>query len=398
MNRAWLAVLFSILVPTCALAQAARPNDPRETHCVLRLPAMEKAVVRDGISFHAHGDTTLRFDLFTPPRAAKGTPSPVVVFFNAGSGLTPPQRTWGVYRDWARLATTQGIVAVLPDAMPNHVTEDADALFAYLKSHAAEYGIDPDRMGLWACSMHVFAGLPYAMDAAHPIRAAVIYYGVTDTLAINAERPVLMARAGMDMPAIVRSMAAWSAQSARLGLPLTWIDLPSLHHAFDAFEDDALSRETVRRTLDFLRFELSAEGLAARQHNGIERRARRLDGAADLAAATHAAEAWIAEAPTNGDANRIMADALYRAHQFARAGDHFERSGDAGAVPAITWYNAACCRALIGERERALVLLERAFGTGMITDRVAVARDPDLASLTEEPRFKQLIAPPGSAK
>ncbi len=116
----------------------------------------------------------------------------------------------------------------------------------------------------------------------------------------------------------------------RLGAPLTRIDLPSLHHAFDAFEDNALSRSAVAMTLDFLERELSPEGMR------------------DLAA-------------------------------------------ELGVQRGNSWYNAACCHALLGDKARALALLEQLAGVFQ-GDRSGWMRDPDLATLRDEARFQALLA------
>jgi adenylate cyclase len=60
-------------------------------------------------------------------------------------------------------------------------------------------------------------------------------------------------------------------------------------------------------------------------------------------------------------------------------------------IPALTWYNAACSYALAGDKEKAIDLLTRAFGTGRITNRDHVRADADLASLKDDPRFAALV-------
>ena len=77
--------------------------------------------------------------------------------------------------------------------------------------------------------------------------------------------------------------------------------------------------------------------------------------------------------------------------RYREAGDEYGRAGDLGSMPALTWYNAACSYALAGEKDRAFELLTRAFGTGRITDKEQVRKDPDLASLSGDPRFAALL-------
>jgi adenylate cyclase len=53
-------------------------------------------------------------------------------------------------------------------------------------------------------------------------------------------------------------------------------------------------------------------------------------------------------------------------------------------------YNAACAFALIGERERALGLVERFRESGW-GNLDWIAEDPDLDSIRDEPRFKAVM-------
>ena len=386
-----LAALLVCASSASHAQQRPRPTDPRLTSCVLRVKGMERAVERNDLTYRTAMDSVRGFDLFLPPGATSAKPVPVVVFFNGGSGNNPPQRKWGIYRDWARRATTRGLAAMVPDAAAGHATAEMGSALEHLRANAAKYAIDPDRIAIWGCSMHVSEGLPFAMDPARRIRAVVMYYGVTDTAAMDPDKPMLLARAGLDMPAMNQAMAAYAAKAARVGAPLTWIDLPSLHHAFDAFEDNALSRSVVETTLDFMQHELSPEGIRARAAYPEERASRRLSAARDWPGALRAAESWVAIAPDDGGAAAILAQALYQTQDIARAANEFERAAQLGAQPGVHRYNAACCRARLGEKDRALTLLEQA-AEGYRGDRQGWARDPDLASLRDEPRFKAVLA------
>ena len=386
-----LTALLALSGTTAARAQQARPSDPRQTRCVLRVTGMERAIERNDLTYRTAADSLRGFDLFLPPGATSAKPVPAVIFFNGGSGTNPPQRKWGIYRDWARLATTRGLAAMVPDAAAGHATAEMGSALEHLRANAARYGIDPDRIAIWGCSMHVSEGLPFAMDPARRIRAVVMYYGVTDTAAMDPDKPMLLARAGLDMPVMNQAMAAYAAKAVRVGAPLTWIDLPSLHHAFDAFEDNALSRSVVETTLDFMERELSPEGIRARSAYPEERASRRLSAARDWPAALRAAESWVAVAPEDGGAAAILAQALYQTQDFARAANEFERAAKLGGQQGAHRYNAACCRARLGEKERALTLLEQA-AEGYRGDRSSWARDPDLASLRDEPRFRAVLA------
>jgi hypothetical protein len=390
--RVTLAILVALFaLPAVVLAQAPRPA-PLDTRCVLRVSGMERAIERLDLTYRASADSVRGFDLYLPPGTTRRSRVPLVVFFNAGSGNNPPQRKWGIYRDWAKLVTTRGMAALVPDAGQGAGTADMTAVLDHVRARAAEFGVDSGRVALWACSMHVPEGNRFGMDPARGIDALVLYYGVADTAALDPEKPVLLARAGLDGAGINNAMGAWATKAIRLGAPLTWIDLPSLHHAFDAFEDDALSRSTVVATLDFLERELSPAGMAARAGSAGERLVRRLSAAGDWPAAQQAAERWLAASPNSGEGALALANVSYQLRDYARAAAQYERAGDAGVQRGNAWYNAACCHALLGDREKSLALLQRVTEI-FRGDRSGWARDPDLASLREEPRFRAMLAP-----
>jgi hypothetical protein len=85
----------------------------------------------------------------------------------------------------------------------------------------------------------------------------------------------------------------------------------------------------------------------------------------------------------------VLADARYQLKRFCEAAEDYEKAGTLGWAPALTFYNAACSWALAGDKDRALVNLEKGFATGFVVDRGAARRDP-VASLREDPRFQKL--------
>jgi hypothetical protein len=122
-------------------------------------------------------------------------------------------------------------------------------------------------------------------------------------------------------------------------------------------------------------------------------RAVRAQAAREWEATLAAVKGWIRRDPENGHPHQLAGDASYQLKRYQDAALHYETAGARGWMPALTYYNAACSRALAGERERAIEDLERAFATGFMQDRAAVLRDPDLATVRDDPRFRKLVAP-----
>jgi hypothetical protein len=96
---------------------------------------------------------------------------------------------------------------------------------------------------------------------------------------------------------------------------------------------------------------------------------------------------------------------LYRAQRFAEAAGAFSHAVELGGTatfsqPPNNAYNVACCYARLGRRDDAFHWLERSLAMGF-TGRDDIRGDEDLASLRDDPRFQALLspmAPPGQAR
>ncbi len=383
-------VALSLAAGSAAFAQ---PTDPRQTSCVLKLPGMEKIVPRTNLPFRTTAGRTLAFDLYMPPNPPSGGKAPVVVFVNGVGAPDSPLKEWGIYKDWARLTAVSGMAAVLHDSTPGTAAEDFAELISALRSRSAELKLDADNMAVWCSSANVRVGFPYAMDPAHTfLKALVVYYGVTDPALVRADLPVMLARAGIDMPYTNQSMAAWAAKALQLNAPVTMANLPNGRHGFDVTDDHEASRDVVRQTLAFLRANLSSDVQKGRAERDIPARAISLRGAGRHAEAEQAFRQWLTQEPGSGIAQQGLGDSLYQLKRYPEAARSYEKAGDAGVMPSVTWYNAACSYALSGDKEKALDLLAKAIGTGFIQDRESIRKDADLASMKDDPRFERILS------
>jgi len=145
-----------------------------------------------------------------------------------------------------------GYVAVTHEARGPDPNADIVSVMAYLEANGAKYGIDTTRIGLWACSANVRAGLAYAMG--HPdasLKAAVFYYGGGDAATLRADVPVLLVRAGKDSPFMSELIGRLTPKITESNAPWTVLNLPGAHHAFDIFDDTQETRDAIRRTIAF---------------------------------------------------------------------------------------------------------------------------------------------------
>jgi dienelactone hydrolase len=394
MRRPIFAALIALLFAAAGPAFAQRRPDLLNDTCVLRLPGTDKVVIRAGLPFKTAGDRRLEFDLYLPPGSAAqgGVRPPLVVFANGVGDPEIPLKDWGIYKAWARLAAVSGMATVLHNSRQGEAAADVADLVTHLRSHAADLKFDPDNVGLWACSANVGVVMPFAMDPKNAfLKAVVLYYGALDPALIRGDLPLFVGRAGLDNPRFNGAIDAYVAKAVAANAPITVVNLPGGHHAFDAFDDNDASRAVVRQTLGFMKEALTPGVQAGLRANARELRAREQLAAQDWPAALETTAAWVRTAPDDGGAHLGRAEALYNLKRYGEAGEDYARAGDLGSIPALAWYNAACAYALAGDPERAIELLTRAFGTGRITDRDQVRADPDLTSLKEDPRFQALL-------
>ena len=394
-----LLCLFLSHVP---LAHAQPPEDLRKTACVLTLPGMDQARADTGLVYRSLPDVKLTFDLYKPPPRATATGGaattrglPVVVFVNGVGWIAPyPLKEWGIYKTWARLVAVEGMAAVLYDSRGQNAREDLTALMEHLRGNAAKLGIDRDMIGIWACSANLRPGSAYALDPVNAwVKAAVFYYGTVDTAHVRPELPVLVARAGLDTPFTNNSMSQYLQRSMARNGNLTVLNLPNMRHAFDLVDSTEASRQAVRTTLAFLRANLTPAMQDAWLTRADEARAVRSHAARDWEGTLAATKIWMERDPRDGHPLQLAGDAAYQLRRYGDAALYYEKAAARGWIPAITFYNAACSRALAGERDRAIENLEKAFATGFMQDRTAVLRDPDLATVRDDPRFQRLVAP-----
>lgn len=402
-------VLVSHIVPS---AHAQPPEDLRKTACVLTLPGMDQVRADTGLVYRSLPDVKLTFDLYRPPDPLQGLKAglittsgaassatrglPVVIFVNGVGWFrsSPALKEWGIYKDWARLVAVEGMAAVLYDSRAPNVREDLVALVEHLRGNAAKLGVDRDNIAIWACSANLRPGSAYALDPVNTwVKAGVFYYGNIDTTHLRPDLPVLVGRAGLDTPFTNNSLSLFVQRSLARNGAVTLLNLPNARHAFDLVDSTETSRDAVRTTLAFLRANLTPAMQESRLVRAEETRAVRSHAAREWEATLASTKVWIQRDPRNGHPHQLAGDAAYQLRRFADAALHYEQAGARGWIPAITFYNAACSRALAGERDRAIEDLEKAFATGYMQDRAAVLQDPDLASVRDDPRFQKLVAP-----
>jgi dienelactone hydrolase len=256
---------------------------------VYRIPGMEAVKVQRDVAYRATRAGALTMDIYYPPDSKSGARIPAVLFV-AGYPDVGYQKILGCkFKEmgssisWGRLTAASGLVAIT--YTNREPAADLHALLEYIRQHAADLGIDENRIGVWACSGNVPLALSVLMqEGSVYLKCAVLCYGLMldlegSTIVAEAARtwgfanpcagksvadlpqnlPLFIARAGQDqMPHLNETIDRFLAAAVARNLSLTFTNHQAAPHAFDLFDDSETTREIIRQILAFMRFHLLA--------------------------------------------------------------------------------------------------------------------------------------------
>jgi dienelactone hydrolase len=266
--------------------KAANPPEFTKLRPVLTLPGMEEIEVRKDVVYKRVGNKDLKLDVYIPDVAKRRT-VPVVILAH---GLVPPDlapflKDTTAFTGEARWLAAQGLIVVMPELgspargpLPDQwfagvrelATNFEDAI-AFVRREAATYRIDPEKVCVMAFSGGGLWGLvPALRDPPPYLKCAVAYYPMLTTQPaqprelvplelLRASRklvPMLVVRAGRDMPELNTHLDAFVREAQRRNAPLTLLELPEAHHAFEYTDDVESTRDAMRRTGAFLNEQL----------------------------------------------------------------------------------------------------------------------------------------------
>jgi len=271
------AMAQNLPIPPNVLAAARRP-------VVMTLPGMDQAVVTKDIRYSDVAEARVAMDVYRPPGLKAGERRPAVIFIHGGGPPGAPMKEMGVYTSYGRLMAAQGLVGVTfthRQGYPEGTAAggaDVAAAIAYVRAHAAELSIDPDRLCLAAYSLGGAMLTPYLRDAPPWLRCIVAYYPMMDLEASARHRagekaevlaawsplrhlvdpgrkaPLFLARAGADeIPDLLPGLDRFIAEAIRRDYPLTLANNPGAPHSFDITGPTPRTLEILAETFAFLR-------------------------------------------------------------------------------------------------------------------------------------------------
>src|SRR5690349_16399352 len=126
---------------------------------VYRLPGMDAVRVQNNIPYKEVGGEQLLLDIYSPAAtSANHQPAVIYVHGEASHEQLESIRASGQYTGWGRLTAASGLIGVTFNHRPSaglttlDGAEDTRDAIAYVREHAADYGIDAERIAVWTCS------------------------------------------------------------------------------------------------------------------------------------------------------------------------------------------------------------------------------------------------------
>jgi acetyl esterase/lipase len=257
---------------------------------VYRLPGMENARIHKDLVYRTVGKDELKMDVYGPGPGGPAGPRPALVFIHGGPIPAPPvmqPKEWAVYQDYGKLAAAAGFVGVTfnhryhgYDKQEN-AQGDIDAAVEFLRGHAADLGVDAERLGIWAFSgggsflastlrkppayIRAVAGFYVILDMRPYLKmdrsgSEALFEKFSPAAALDQARahlpPLFIGRAGLDNALINSGTDGFVAAALKKNISLVLWNHPTGYHGFDIRNDDPTSREMIREALAFFKAHL----------------------------------------------------------------------------------------------------------------------------------------------
>ena len=336
--------------------------------------------VTTGIRYGA-SDSVL-MDVFRPARAT--SPSPVLLFHTIGT-----QRQNPTYVAWARIAASKGVVGVIADLRSSAIAEDFRGAVAYLMGHGPALGIDTASLVAMGASGNGYNVFRTVQEQPDPrIKGVVVYYSGSDVTRLRRDLPVLYIRAGLDRPPVNAGLDSLVARALAQNTPITVVNFPAGHHGFDGIDDNAITRDLVEQTIEFVKRVTTPSYRAALAEGIAYAEAAANVSMGDFASAARGYAALVAQRPDDPRLRLAYGEALLGDRQFAKACGEFETLKGKGLGPRDLGLPAARACLNAGDPELAMSWL-RSIPKRFLPPRVR--EDPAFAALWDRADFKALF-------
>lgn len=284
-------ITFIVLVhaqrPSAKLEDPPWIKEVAPQRIVYRVPGMERIKPRKDLIYKRVAGEELKADVYAPPGRARAARVPAIVLIHGGrvprNLLTKPKE-WGAFVSFAQLLAASGFVGVTFnhrfyqwESLSDSQSDVLD-LIEYVRRNAESLGVDKDRIVLWAFSAGgIFLSQPLR-DSPPYVRCLVAYYAeldlqnqrqsapaqVTDeTLrefspVYQLSRrdkgipPIFVARAGRDDPKANAGVDRFIREALGKNVTIDVSNHAEGQHGFDVLDDNARTREIIKRTIQFI--------------------------------------------------------------------------------------------------------------------------------------------------
>jgi tetratricopeptide (TPR) repeat protein len=242
---------------------------------------------------------------------------------------------------------------------------------------------------LWAGSGQTTTGTPFALEGGREVvRGYVLYYGAGAVQAPRIDVPVFVVRAGLDVPALNRSLDSLTQKLTNAGVPLTVVNYSAGQHGFDLYDNSEMTARVIAQTLDFM-VAVTTPGL----HEAI------VASVPDMrAAAAFTAQRWPDAERLYGELVRTRPDSRFAVWRLGlsqlengkpdRALASFDRARELGQGGARDiGLPAARAAVRAGQTMRAVEWLQWALRS-FPRIRAEIEADAELAPLLQHPRMR----------
>jgi len=140
-----------------------------DRRAVYEMPGMDAVHVRKDLTYKHVDSLDLRMDVYAPPDRDGPLPAALLIAGDAWPDTIKDSKDWGVFISFGQLVALSGMMAVTFNHRSTQsltrladVAQDVDDLVVFVRTNAGSFGIDPERLALWAFS----AGPPFGFKTA----------------------------------------------------------------------------------------------------------------------------------------------------------------------------------------------------------------------------------------
>ena len=292
MNSSYLVRLIFVVVFCLQFnIKTVAQQSNKEPVAALKLPGMENVIIKNDIPYQTHPGSTLKMDVYYPPKFDFKSKIPVIVVVlgytdEAGKKLIESKfKDFSWLVSWCKITAVSGFAAIVYETVDPE--NDIRSLEKYLQLNQDKLMIDMNRIGAYVCSAHTPTAVTHILNSSNNIfKCLAIYYGMIliqdfeylsqiDTLSQkmgfktprlgdpkdwNKKVPVLFVRAGLDnVPYLNQAFNNFYSKALEQNLPITLINYSNGLHGFDLYNNNDTTRQIIKTTLDFWKFNLQVK-------------------------------------------------------------------------------------------------------------------------------------------